>query len=196
MYICKYIYVYCLFRDFLISQAFRSVRIGPSRQVDIEEPILTPYAPLRIWNGAKTINNIENLVKWRGPRRGMHYVLPIAYCSLPTAYCLLCIAYLHLPMHVMGRARAHAPSHVRGPRGRGGPQRGLGGGPEGRFLRGSYWFYDFGIHIDSMIWQMPVDSMISKSISTPCFGTIGVHSMISRSMLIPWFWYIHVDSMV
>ena len=48
------------------SQAFRSVRIDPSRQVSIEEPIITPYAPLRIWNGAKTIENLENLVKSAG----------------------------------------------------------------------------------------------------------------------------------
>ena len=57
------------FRDRLI------LRIDPSRQVSIEEPILTPYAPLRIWNGAKTINNIENMVK-------LKETLHIAHCPL------------------------------------------------------------------------------------------------------------------
>ena len=48
--------------------------------------------------------------------------------SGPNAYlpvCLFAFAYAH----AMGRARrAHAPPHVRGPRGRGGPQRGPEGG--------------------------------------------------------------------
>ena len=46
----------------------------------------------------------------------------VAYCLLPI--CIRLCGYAH----AMGRARrAHALSHVRGPRGRGGPQGGLGG---------------------------------------------------------------------
>ena len=53
--------------------------IDQSRQADIEESILTPYAPLRIWNGAKTI---ETLKEYDQMTRVISY---IAYFLLPIA---------------------------------------------------------------------------------------------------------------
>ena len=55
------------------------LQIDPCRQSNIEEAVLTPYSPLRIWNGAKTITNLESLVGWGGQ-----------WGSLPIVYCQFC----------------------------------------------------------------------------------------------------------
>ena len=62
--------------DCLSAQAFRFVRINPSHQIIIEEPILTSQAPLRIWHGAETIQSPENLAKCKRREGGGHHILP------------------------------------------------------------------------------------------------------------------------